>query len=171
MSAKRCFFLTAAALGAGLGAILWAPPSSWGAAKGKVFDDWAIECEGEGAGQHCFASQVHAPKGVASTRILKISIGYLGPKGEPAAVLFAPLGISVAAGIGFRIGDRPEQVLPIQQCRQEGCIASGALDAAAIAELTRTGKAVVGFLPFGSDKPVAVPLSMKGFAAAYRSLN
>jgi len=157
-------------LAATVAVVLLSSPAAAGPEKGKTFDDWTIECKGADKAERCFASQTQIAKEQNNARVLKISVGYLGPKGEPTVVLFVPLGIAVQAGVGIKIGDKPQTILPVLQCLNEGCLATGILDAQMSEEIQKTNSLAVGFMPFGSDKTMTIPVSLKGFAAAFHSL-
>ena len=142
--------------------------------KGKTFDDWAIECE-QPAGakdEKCFATQyaMMNKEGSPPQRLMKFSVGYLGPKGEAVVVGLLPLGISIPTGVAFKVDDRPQQPMQLQSCGPEGCVATVLLDSDTLKAMQHGKTMAVGALPQGSTQTMAIPVSLKGFKAALSSL-
>lgn len=155
-----------------LSAFMLAPTSPVLAAPkaGDTFDNWAVECEQGSAGvSHCFLSQTHLMAG-NNARLLKASIGYLGPKQEPMLVFLLPLGVDLRAGVAMKIDDQPQISLAYQQCVQDGCIGTLALDQATVAALRKAKRIQVGFRPFGSNETMTVELSPAGLGRGMDAL-
>lgn len=152
-------------------AMLFAPEVSAAPQKGKVFDDWVIECERpEGADKDiCFAGQTQSMK-EGGGRLIHVAVGYLGPKGESALVATVPLGIYLPAGVAFRVGDGAQTPMVIQNCTNKGCRGSVKLDDAMIKQLGAGKVMSFGMLPAANGKTVVIPVSLKGFGAALKSL-
>lgn len=131
---------------------------------GDTFGDWAVECERAPDGEEqCFLSQTQLVK-ENNARLLKASIGYLGPEQEAVLVLVLPLGVDLKEGIVISVDERPQIALRYQQCLQDGC--SGVLrpDEDALAALRDAKRIQVGIVPFGSGQRVAVGISPTGLA-------
>jgi len=143
--------------------------------KGKIFEDWAVECE-QPAGakdEKCFVTQsaVMNKEGAPPQRLMKFSVGYLGPKGEVVAVGLLPLGISIPTGVAFKIDDLPQRAMQLQSCGPEGCVATALLDADTVKAMQHGKTMVVGALPQGGNQTLNLPVSLKGFKAALASLD
>lgn len=137
---------------------------------GDTFETWAVECEQGGAGEsHCFLSQTHLMAG-NKARLLKASLGYLGPKQEPMLVFLLPLGVDLRAGVAMKIDNQLQLSLAYQQCVQDGCIGTLALDAPTVAALRTAKRIQVGFRPFGSQETMTVDLSPAGLARGMDAL-
>jgi invasion protein IalB len=129
---------------------------------GKTYDDWAVECEQTPAGDSsCFLSQTQLLK-QNNARLLKASIGYLGPKRQPMLVLVLPLGVDLRAGIAVKVDDVPQISLPYQQCVQDGCTAALPLDARTLAALRKAKRIQVGMMPYGGKQTVTIDVSPNG---------
>lgn len=139
--------------------------------KGKSFADWIIDCEmAPGAKtEKCFASQTQTTKD-RKGRLLRFSVGYLGPKGEPVAVAILPLGIYLPAGAAFKVDDGPQVAMTLQSCTSEGCSAGALLSEKTLKELLEGKKMAVGMMPAGSKETVSIAVSMNGFKSAFSSL-
>jgi len=142
--------------------------------QGKVFDDWAIECE-QPAGakdEKCFITQyaIVNKEGSPPQRLMKLSVGHLGPKGEVVAVGLLPLGISIPTGVAYKIDDRAQHAMLLQSCGPEGCVATAPLDGDTVTAMERGKTMAVGALPQGSSQTMSIPVSLKGFKAALAAL-
>lgn len=136
---------------------------------GKIFDDWVIECENVENDQRCYASQNVIVR-EKNKRILKISVGPIGPKGQNLLVAVLPLGVSIQAGAAYKIDDHQQVSLVIQHCIAEGCVAGAPLDADSIKALQAGKTMTIGVIPFGTPQTVTLPVSLKGLSAALSSL-
>ena len=139
---------------------------------GKVFKNWVVQCETAPNSQKesCFAtqSQISAEN---KARILKFSVGPFGPKKEWVAVAILPLGIALSKGVAFRVDEQPQVRMQLQQCTNEGCVASVALDKKHLASM-KTGTVLnMGMVPFGSSKTLVINVSLIGFSAAMSTLS
>ena len=135
----------------------------------KQYEDWVHECEASpNQKQTCFISQsMMAGDG---TRLIKISIGPLGPKGETYTRVMLPLGIYLPAGAAYQVGGTPQVHLVIHTCMPEGCLASAPISPAALKAFGDGKTFAIGVVPTGSDKAVTIGVSVKGFKAALASL-
>jgi invasion protein IalB len=79
-----------------------------------------------------------------------------------------PFGVALEAGIGLRIGKDPVKVYQYRTCNQIGCIVATEFDDKLAAQLKATPEVQLMFA--GLDgKPVAVPVSLKGYNEAHRA--
>jgi invasion protein IalB len=102
----------------------------------------------------------------SGSTVAQISIGNLAGKDELAVTL--PLGVALEPGVGLTLGTDPVRVFAYRTCGQSGCIAALALDDKIKAALNTAKDGRVLFA--GLDgKPVAVPLSLKGYGDALRA--
>ncbi|CAK0750824.1 hypothetical protein WCLP8_2150003 [uncultured Gammaproteobacteria bacterium] len=130
--------------------------------KGKVFGDWIVDCETpKDKPQICFLSQEQTQK-EGGGRVLKFSLGKLGPKGEVMVVAILPLGISLPAGAALRIDAKDQKPMILQQCTGEGCVATMVLDKATVDALKAAKEMLVGILPFGGTQTMVINVSVKG---------
>ena len=139
--------------------------------KGAVYEDWRTECETTPDKQEkCFVSQTQtAEKG--GKQLIKVSVGYMGPKNEPTMVVILPLGISLQAGAAYKADNGEQTKLNMQSCVAEGCIAGAKLSAQELKAITEGKSLFFGVMPgFGSDKTVSIPVSLKGFKTAFDTL-
>jgi invasion protein IalB len=98
--------------------------------------------------------------------VAQIAIGNQDNKDQFVTTL--PLGLALEPGVGLVIGSDPVRVFPYRTCGQGGCIAVLALDDKTETALksAKDGKILVAGL---DGKPVAIPLSLKGYSDAYSS--
>lgn len=136
----------------------------------KRFDDWFIECGQGDQAKRCYATQELTAQGADRARVLKFSVGYIGPKGEPMVVALLPLGIDLHTGAAFAIDGKDQIGLDLQQCLGEGCVGIAVLQEPTLRTLMDAKQVVVGMRPFGGGQTVTVPVSPKGLKAALGSL-
>ncbi|MGE5505408.1 MAG: invasion associated locus B family protein [Actinomycetota bacterium] len=134
---------------------------------GKRFGDWVVECEQTPKGERCAVSQTAMKDG---NRVLTVTVGYLGAKGEPVLLAIVPLGISLVAGAAFKIGDAKEVPMQMQQCTVQGCLAVGQMAPAHVKALNDGKSLGIGVVPAGTENIVGLPVSMNGFKDAFASL-
>ena len=101
--------------------------------------------------------------------VVRIAIG--AEKGKQEMIFTVPLGLALQPGMGVIFGTDPVRTFPYRTCNSVGCVAVYALDDKALSALNTAKDGRVLFA--GLDgKPVAVPLSLKGYpeaSHAYRS--
>ncbi len=137
----------------------------------KTFEKWITECElsPDGKSEKCFASQTQVSK-EHQQLILKFSLGRFGSKDEWAAVAILPLGISIPAGVAFKVDEGEPVTMQLQQCTGNGCLASVLLDKNLLTSIKKGKMLSVGVLPFGFPKPLGIPVDLQGCSAAVSAL-
>ena len=75
------------------------------------------------------------------------------------------LGLALEPGVGLTLGTDPVRVFPYRTCGQGGCIAVLVMDdkTSAAFKSAKDGRVLVAGL---DGKPVAIPLSLKGYSDA-----
>ncbi len=135
-----------------------------------AFGDWQVECEMATDGKpRCFLTQTQLLK-ENNARLLKMSVGYIGPKGEPVLVAVLPLGIDLRAGVMMKLDEGGDVPLILQQCVQDGCVASKVLDAKGLAAFAKARTLRLGVLPYAGTQSVAMTVSLKGISAGLDAL-
>ena len=84
-----------------------------------------------------------------------------------------PLGVALEPGVGLSLGnEEPMRTAKYRTCTQQGCIADLPIDdkLQAVARMpARMGRLL--FAGANDNKPIAIPLSLKGYGAAKRAYN
>lgn len=163
------------ARGAALLLLALAAAAVAGPKDGAKFDNWAIKCEKPGekdkekAGPElCYAFQNVVTK-EGNQRVLNIAVGYAPKVPDPVALITLPLGIALPPGGALMIDDDQPIKFPIERCEPGGCRAGLKLEKALLDKLGAARKVQVSFSD-GAHRPIAVPLNMKGFGEALKSL-
>ena len=137
---------------------------------GKGFGDWGIEAESRlDQPNRYFVTQSVLFKD-KKQRLLKVGIGYLGPKGEPMISADLPLGVALDPGAELRVDDQPPVKLSFHVCMPSGCIASTTLTPAQLKAMTTAKTLGILALPSGADRPQFLRLSSNGLAEALEGL-
>ncbi len=164
-------YTTALILWLGVAGFLGFVPSVEAAPKdGQAFEDWMVRCEGgNGKAERCFAFQniVYTQSG---ERLLTLAAGYLGPKGEPWIALTVPLGMFLPAGVAVKVDEEQRFDVPFKICTAKGCEAGNPLDEVLLRTMKSGLVARIAFLDGITRRQITVPVSLKGFAAALRTL-
>jgi invasion protein IalB len=138
--------------------------------KGKIFGDWGIECEVQtDRSELCFVQQTHT-RTETNQRILSVAVGYIGERGAPAMVAYAPLGIDVASGVAIKTEPGPQIQMRVQTCTPDGCRAFTPLTEQQLAALRAARQMTFGIIPWGQTQTTSIALSVNGFAAAFATL-
>jgi invasion protein IalB len=128
------------------------------------FQDWLVRCQAAGDKTGCGMSQQILDQR-SRQPVLQLHLAR-APKGEGhQLVVVMPLGVSVPPGIAIQIGKAKRNVA-FTQCLPGGCVAPTTVDAAFL-ETLRTGSDGRVGVADRTGKTVAVPFSLKGFAAAF----
>lgn len=147
------------------------PAAATDSADTRRFDDWKVGCEksAQGTGQVCFAFQMLQHE--TSKRTLGyISIGYPGAGKAPLAILNLPLGMLIPAGAVLQVdGVSTKADAPIKVCYAEGCRAELSFPPAMINAFRQRDTARVAFMNL-DETLIELPISLKGFGAAFASL-
>ena len=142
---------------------------------GEKFDNWAIKCEkpdekqkSQGAFEVCYAFQNVVTK-EGSQRVLNIAVGYAPKVTDPVALITLPLGIALPPGASLTMDEAKPIQFPIERCEPGGCRAGLKLEKALLDQLSAAKKVQIGFSD-AAHRPVQIPLSMKGFTEALKTL-
>jgi len=152
-----------------LAVCLMAPGAEARPQKGKVFDNWKINCQtGEDNQEKCVAMLIGLSQD--GRQVFDISFGFLGPNGEAVVVVTLPLGISLRDGGALKIDERPLLPLTLNTCRPDGCEAVAPLDDATLRAVLAAKTLAIGVVPYRAKQPLGIPVPVKGLAAAVNSL-
>jgi invasion protein IalB len=100
--------------------------------------------------------------------IVRIAVGKL-PDGKPALDLVMPLGVALEPGVGLVFGTNPMQTAKYRTCTQQGCIVDIPIDQKLQKEFDDGKDGKVVFAGANDNKPIAIPLSLTGYADAQRA--
>jgi invasion protein IalB len=95
-------------------------------------------------------------------------IAYVKDNGKPMIAVTLPLGVSLQAGMGISFGTDKAQTAGYRVCNGTGCVAELPVDAKLQASLDagKDGKLIFAGL---DNKPIPIPLSLRGFGDAQRA--
>lgn len=135
---------------------------------GKTFDDWVVVCERpkDAKDEKCFAQQNQQTSD--GNMVLRVSVGNIGPKGEPIMIALMPLGINLSAGAAYKIDEGDQVPFFLHQCTALGC--QGAAQVKDLKALFTAKKIIIGMMPWGSSETFAIAVSPKGLKTAIDSL-
>lgn len=139
-------------------------PRSGDAAAGPA---WSTDCRAEARSGplNCRMEQRIV---VAKTGQLvgMVSIRVPSETREPVAMIQAPLGLSLDAGIALDVDGETVETLPLQTCDAGGCYAGSAVKPELLSALSR-GTTLTLIVQNLDKQPIKLPLSLSGFAAAF----
>ncbi|MGF1608818.1 MAG: invasion associated locus B family protein [Kiloniellales bacterium] len=138
---------------------------------GKVFQDWRVRCADDAhnlAAGGCFIFQ-SVVNNETQQPVMQLVVGRLAEDNQPAAVITLPLGIRVAPGVLMQIDQNEAVRLPFERCLPDGCKVQFRIDENQMAAF-KSG--VGGKLAFqdAQGRNITLPFSLKGFTAAFASL-
>lgn len=138
----------------------------------SVEGDWVHRCVKTESGKdpcHIFQRVIFNNEAViAEASIVPITDG--GP--AVAGITFkTPLETALQAPLRFQIDDRDPKLYPYAYCTVEGCIANVGLTAVELNAMKKGERGQVTIVSIrDAQNPVIVPVSLKGFTAAYNLL-
>lgn len=134
-----------------------------------TFGDWEVRCAP--TGNDCFMYQL--AKDAGQNPVAEVSILKLPAQAEATAgvTIVTPLGTLLPPGIGLQVDTGDRRAYPFGWCSPVGCFARFGLDDASLAALKRGKRAKLSVASVGApDRPIVLDVSLKGFTAAYDSL-
>ena len=136
----------------------------------QSFEDWTLRCQPASATQarSCRLNQQVVATG-SGKPVLQFAVGRFGPEKILGAVIFVPIGVRLPPGLGIQVDERPLHVFPFEICDPQTCQARAVLEG----ELLKDFKAgLIGHVKFqnAANREISVPISLKGFTAALRTL-
>ena len=100
-----------------------------------------------------------------------VQVGVATNKGKTTLSVNVPLGVLLPAGAGLVLGTDQPKLFAYRTCVQSGCIADLALDDKLLAAIATAKDGKVLVAGSGDQKPVAIPISLKGYGDASRALH
>lgn len=150
--------------------------SKSGAAQGpqhtvQTFGDWSVRCDiryGNSPQKICDLAQLFSAKGGGAPPVAQLMIERHNKKEPMRMVLQLQANAFMTPGVNFVYDDKqPALSLAFSRCFPNACFASGPLaEDIARGLRSQTGAARIEFKD-GSERDVAVPVSLNGFATAF----
>jgi invasion protein IalB len=137
------------------------------AAQVAVYDDWRVTCPpADTKDANCeLSSDIIDP--TQQNPLARATITS-DKDGNRIIGFTLPYGVALEAGMGLQLGKDPVKVYPYRTCNTVGCLATTPFTAALENSLKAQPDARIMFA--GLDgKPVAVPMSFKGYNMAFRA--
>jgi len=134
----------------------------------KDFGDWTMRCFPVQSPAPCDVYQVSINKDTRQ-RVTSTSIAYMPSRDLYAVEFTVPLGVSIAKGLGFKVGDYNVSGVAFRICTREGCVVESPIDPKAIQAMSTADNASLTVTAYGG-KELKLPLSLKGFSAALAAM-
>jgi invasion protein IalB len=135
-----------------------------------TFDSWRVACPAAiqkdvscEMVQDILDSQSHS-------EVARIAIGK-PPGGKLMIDVTMPLGVALEPGVGLVVGTDPMRTAKYRTCTQQGCIVDIAVDDKLQTSLDAGKDGRLLFAGANDNKPIAIPLSLKGYGDAKRAFN
>ncbi len=134
-----------------------------------TYENWVVRCHVLKAGNVCEMTQTTQVKG-GSQPVTQIAIGH-GKDGGLVIVVQVPVNVWLSSGVKLVTDDKQTAVsASFKRCVPQGCFAETALGDDAIKTLrAQTNNGVLQFAN-AAQQEVDIPVSFKGFDAAYDSI-
>lgn len=127
--------------------------------------DWQIYCNTDDLGaQQCFMGQALDEE--TSGRRALTAMVLKAPDGSVALRMTVPLGVLIPAGVNLTIDAADIGDVGYVACFPDGCMTQVGLSPEVLAQLKGGVEAVVTVQDF-DGQPIALPLSLSGFTAAF----
>jgi invasion protein IalB len=132
----------------------------------QTFGDWTTRCFPVKSVAPCDMLQAVINK-QNKKRITSVSVAYIPSRDEYGLQIIVPVGIALAKGLTVTAGSHKIDGLKFRRCEYDGCYVEVALGKDAVEGLAEGGdKGTLTFFPYRADKPVSLPLSLKGYSSA-----
>ena len=136
----------------------------------EAVDDWQMECIRVEEGQEEPCQMFQPLLDDQQNQVANIRLFRLPEKGEAVAgaLVAVPLETLLTAQLSITVDGAKPQRYPFSVCDRLGCYARIGFRAADVAAFKKGAKATVTLVPFvAPDQKVDLPMSLKGFTAAY----
>ena len=134
-----------------------------------TFDDWQVRCAP--AGDDCFMYQLALDQ--EKNPVAEVSIVKLPASSEAAAgvTVVSPLGTLLTTGVTLQMDGGEKRQYPFAWCSQVGCFARFGLAQASVDAMKRGSAGSLTLVSVNRpEAPVTLAISLKGFTAAFDSL-
>ena len=162
--------LTGALAGLAFGcaaAIAQEAPAPQGRPDVKTIGDWMVRCFPVANANPCDMFQERIAQ-QSQQRVLTFSMAYVPSMDRYILQMTVPLDVAIQKGLTLKVDGYTSPVMKFRMCNREGCFVQMAPDKAVVEALTRaTGPNATLSIVADGGKPVALPLSLKGFTAAH----
>jgi len=158
-----------ACLGAGPAMAQGLPTEPRGGLETLEFRDWTLRClQAEGQRRCEMIQAVEDPEDGEPVLAMVVT---REPGGARAlAWIVLPLGLLLPPGVGLRVDQGETLRLPVRHCEPGGCLVPWELEQATLAALR--GGVTLEVQAYDIDEqPVAIPVSLLGFTAAFEALS
>jgi len=134
------------------------------------YDSWRVACPA--ATQKDVSCEMVQDVLDSQTRseVARIAIGK-APGGKPTIDVTMPLGVALEPGLGLVLGTEPMRTAKYRTCTKQGCIVDITIDDKLQASLDAGKDGRLLFAGANDNKPIAIPLSLKGYGAAKSAYN
>ena len=137
---------------------------------GDRFGDWVFECRALSADINvCALAQTILNK-KNNRRHVKLSLMTSGGKKDQELHALLPLGIHLPSGVSAAVGQDKPFPLTVQNCTQQGCMATGKVDNTLLKTMQSGDKLTISFSRQPAAKPIVVEGSLKGLAEGLKAI-
>jgi invasion protein IalB len=130
-----------------------------------TYDDWRVACPGAEIKQAACELITDVVDKAQGNPVARVTITTDPKDGKHLLGFTLPYGVALTAGMGLVVGKDPVRIYPYRTCNTVGCIAVTDFDDKLSDSIKAAPDARVMFASL-DGKPVAVPLSLKGFKTA-----
>ena len=135
-----------------------------------TFDAWRVACPAANQKDVTCEMVQDIVDSQSHSEIARVAIGK-PPGGKPTIDVTMPLGVALEPGVGLVLGTEPMRTAKYRTCTQQGCIVDIPIDDKLQASLDAGKDGRLLFAGANDNKPIAIPLSLKGYGAAKRAYN
>lgn len=132
----------------------------------QAYEDWTIGCQANQAGQQeCLMFQDIIADGTDQS-IMRVTVVKMP---RPMIIVTTPLGVMLVPGLAVAIDQQEVSRMQFQICIEPGCRSQIDLPPELVQRF-KSGVAATITLVGPNGQPIPIPVSLKGFTAAYDAL-
>jgi invasion protein IalB len=135
-----------------------------------TYDNWRVACPAADQKDVSCEMIQDVVDDKTHSEVVRIAIGK-PPSGKSTLDLTLPLGVALEPGVGLSFGTDPMRTAKYRTCTEQGCIVDIPIDDKLQASLDagKDGRLLIATVT--DTKPIAIPLSLKGYDTAKRAYN
>ena len=151
-------------------ACLFQTAASAEAKVGDRFGDWVFECRALAADVNICALTLTILHKKNNRPHVKLSLMTSGGKKEQELHVLLPLGIHLPSGVSAAVGQDKPFPLTVQNCTQQGCMATVKVDSTLLKTMQSGDKLTISFSRQPAANPIVVEGSLKGLAEGLKAI-
>lgn len=134
-----------------------------------TFGDWSVRCVSAETGKRCIMVQILKARQDQS-QLLRFELNAVAENDAAQGFMVLPFGVDVNKGVSMSIDGGARFNLAYRTCRTFGCVVPATFSSGAVQAMQQGSQIAVTIYTIDGENSFDVPVSLKGFTAAFNAL-